>query len=270
MKNIISLTTIPSRLKDEGEYGIKKCINSLVNQKFNEPYEIHFNIPPRNKRTGEEYKIPQWLKDLSELNPKLKLIEVPEDCGPITKILYTIRRETDPESIITVCDDDLIYHPKMLEEQIKNQSRYENTAVGYDGIRAELENGKEPFEDQRNCFVVSIYQNVYVNYLQHYKTISYRRRYFGDDFEDFIKLGSWNDDVTIGAYLTKRNIKKMVTFYEFDERLITTEQWSNKGGVETFPVLGHTHHHTMEGCNLFRQEDAGGGITTFFNLGYLK
>lgn len=270
MKNIISLTTIPSRLKDEGENGIKKCIASLVSQKFDEPYEIHFNIPKKNRKTGEDYVVPKWLEDLSSADSRFKIFKVTEDVGPITKILYTLRRESDPESIIVVCDDDLIYHPKMLEEQVKNQRKYENTAVGYDGCRAERDNGEELFHDIRDHFVVSIYRNVYVNYLQHYKTISYKRKYFGDDFEEFIQLGSWNDDITIGAYLTKKNIKKMVTFYEFDEKLITIEQWNKKGGVSTFPVIAHTHHEGMEGCSLFRAEKANDNFMAFLKLGYLK
>jgi len=270
MKNIISLTTIPSRLKDEGEHGIKKCIDSLINQKFDGDYEIHFNIPNKNKKTGQDYIIPEWLINLSNSNPKLKIFKVGEDFGTLTKIIYTLRRETDPESIIVICDDDLIYHSRMLDEQVKNQKKYENTAVGYDGCRAERDNGEELFHDIRDHFVVSIYRNVYVNYLQHYKTISYKRKYFDDDFEDFTKLGSWNDDITIGAYMTKRKIKKMVTFYEFDEKLITIEQWNKKGGVTTFPVLAHTHHEGMEGCTLFRSEKCDDHLMEFLKLGYLK
>lgn len=270
MKNIITLTTIPSRLKDEGENGIKKCIASLINQKYDGEYEIHFNIPKKNRKTGEEYRIPQWLFDLVFAYPKLKLYEVPEDLGTMTKIVYTLRRETDPNSIIIICDDDLVYHPKMVEEQVKNQNKYENTAVGYDGCRAERENGEELFHDARDHFVVSVYKNIYVNYLQHYKTVSYKRKFFEDDFEQFIELGSWNDDITIGAYLTKKNIKKMVSFYEFDEKLITADQWTKKGGVFTFPVICHTHHEGMEGCNLFRSEKANDNFNTFLNLGYLK
>jgi len=270
MKIIISLTTIPSRLKDEGENGIKKCIASLINQDFNGEYEIHLNIPEENHKTKEKYIVPQWLEDLSKENTKLKLIEGLVDLGSITKIFYTLQREADPESIIIVCDDDLIYHPKMLEEQVKNQSLYENTAVGYDGCRAERDNGEELFHDVRDHYVVSVYRNIYVSKLQHYKTVSYKRKFFNDDYEEFIKLGSWNDDITNSAYMSKMNIKKMVTFYEHEEKLITEDDWRLKGGVTTFPVLNHTSHEGLEGCTLYRQENASDNFQTFLDMKYLK
>lgn len=270
MKKIITLTTIPSRLRDVSENGIIKCLNSLLNQNFNGDYEIHLNVPSFNHKTKEEYIIPQEIKNLSEINPKLKLFEGLDDLGSITKILYTIRREKDPETIIITCDDDLVYHPEMLKEQIKNQQKFLNTAVGYDGVRAERDNGEELFHDQRDHFVVSVYRNIYVNFLQNYKTVSYRRSFFGEDFEDFIKLGSWADDVTIGAYLAKQKIPRLVTFYEHDEKLDTIEKWLEKGGVSTFPVLAHTHHEGMEGCNLYRRENADDNFMFFVRQGYLK
>lgn len=270
MKKIITLTTIPSRLKDTGENGIMKCLNSLVNQDCSEDYEIHFNIPSINHKTKEKYVIPQAIRDLSAANPKLKIFEELEDAGSITKILYTLRRETDPETIIITCDDDLVYHPKMLEEQIKNQEKFPNTAVGYDGCRAERDNGEELFNDQRDHFVVSVYRNIYVNFLQNYKTVSYRRSFFGDDFEEFVKLGSWADDVTIGAYLGKQKIPRLVTFYEHEEKLDTIEKWLEKGGVSTFPVIGHTHHEGVEGCNLYRHENVDDNFMVFVRQGYLK
>lgn len=270
MKKVITFTTIPSRLRDTGENGIIKCIQSLINQDFDGEYEIHFNIPSVNHKTNEAYVVPAEIRSLSEQHPKFKIFEGLEDKGSVTKILYTLRRETDPDTIIITCDDDLIYHPKMLEEQVKNQEKYPNTAVGYDGCRAERDNGEELFHDQRDHYVVSVYRNTYVNFLQNYKTVSYRRSFFGEDFEDFVKLGSWADDVTIGAYLGKQKIPKLVTFHENDEKLDTLEKWIEKGGVSTFPVVAHTSHEGVEGCNLYRRENVDDNFMFFVRQGYLK
>ena len=44
----------------------------------------------------------------------------------------------------------------------------------------------------------------------------------------------------------------MVTFYEGDPVLNSLEEWEQGGGVTTFPVLRHTAHESLEGCNLKR------------------
>ena len=266
MNIVVTLTTIPNRLSFEGEMGLKKCIDSLINQDTDKEYEIHFNIPSTNKKSGQEYIVPEWLSTLAEQESKLKLFTGLEDQGTITKLYYTIQRVTDPEAIIIVCDDDLIYHPKMIDEQVNNQLIYEDTSVGYDGTRAEF----PTYNDVRDHYVVSVDRNVEVNYLQHYKTVSYKRKWFDEDFyTDFIDK-SWNDDIILGAYMTKRGIKKMVTFYKDEEPITTLEDWQQRGGVTTFPCLGHTHHESLEGCNLYRNEQINDNGGYFLQLGLLK
>ncbi len=274
MKTIITLTTIPTRLNSTTyTSGIKDCLNSLLNQEFDGDYEIHLNIPDENHKTKEKYIVPDWLKNLSITNPKLKLFCGLQDLGTITKIFYTLHREDNPNTIIVVCDDDLIYHPSMLSEHVKNQSIYENTAIGYDGTRADRETAEDVSKlkgDVRDHYVVSVAENIYVNVLQHYKTVSYKRNFFKDDFFEFYKEGSWNDDIIVAAYLGKHNIRKMVTFYENEEKLLSLQDWRDKGGVTTFPVLSHTAHDRNEGCNLYRQEQADDSHTNFYKMGYLK
>jgi hypothetical protein len=266
-KVIVTLTTLPTRIIQDYESGIKSNIDSLINQDYTGEYEIHFNVPDTLKYTGEKYVIPQWMRDLASTNPKFKIFENVEDLGPITKSYHTIKRITDPEAIIIVCDDDLVYHESMVTEQVKNQNKYENTSVGYDGSRAE-----DPtiFNDVRNHFVVSVYKDVEVNILQHYKTVSYRRRFFEDDFfTDFVGK-SWADDILVAAYMGKQGIKKLVRNYPHEEQLITLEQWQEKGGVTTFPVLRHTSHEGQEGCNLYRAAQIDENYMEFVHAGYLK
>jgi len=266
-KVIVTLTTIPSRIIQDYDSGIKSNIQSLINQEYEGEYEIHFNVPDILKHTGEKYVIPDWIRELEVANPKFKIFDNLEDLGPVTKLAHTIRRVEDPEAIIIVCDDDLVYNPKMIEEQVKNQHKYQNTAVGYDGSRAE---DSSVFDDVRNHFVVSVYKDVYVNLLQHYKTISYRRKWFEDDFfTDFIDK-SWADDISVSAYMSKQGIQRLVTFYEHEEPLITIDEWREKGGVSTFPVLRHTSHEGQEGCNLYRAAKMDENYMYFVRKGYLK
>lgn len=271
MKTVVTLTTIPVRLSNPHEEALKSCILSLLNQDYSGDYEVHLNVPKVHKITSEPYIIPDYLQELANNNNKLKIYSVEEDKGTLTKLFYTLQRITDPDTIIIVCDDDLVYHPNMIEEQVKNQEKYPDTAVGYDGIRVDREDyQQELFNDIRDHYVVSVYRNVYVSILQHYKTVSYKRKFFGDDYEEFVKLGTWNDDIIHSAYMSKRKIKKMITFYEHEEKLITEEQWKEKGGVTTFPVLKHTNHSHEEGCNLIRREQKDDAFYFFHNLGFLK
>ena len=276
MKIIITLTTVPTRLNSDLDlYGhdLRRCIDSLVNQEYDGNYEIHFNIPTENHKTKELYVVPEWLRTLSDENPKLKLFEGLDDKGSVTKLYYTLQRELDPDSIIIVCDDDLVYHPKMLQEQVANQNLHTNIAIGYDGQRADRETPEDVAKltgDVRDHYVVSRTENIFVNILQHYKTVSYKRGYFADDFFEFCKLGSWADDVTVSAYLTKNNIKKMVTFYKHEPQLHSLEEWNASGGVTTFPVLEHTRHSGDEGCNLYRRDNVDNCHTKFHEMGYLK
>lgn len=267
-KVIVTLTTLPSRLTiEELDSGIKSNIYSLLNQDYKGEYEVHFNVPSILKYTGEEYIIPKWIREIAKDNPKFKIFDGLEDLGPITKLAYTLQRITNPETIIIVCDDDLVYHPGMIQEQVNNQNKYFNTAVGYDGQKA-----LDPtvFDDVRNHYVVSVYKDIEVNILQHYKTVSYRRRFFGDDFITDFMYHSWSDDILVSAYMSKQGIKKLVTHYTHEEPLYTLEEWRAKGGVTTFPVLGHTTHKREEGCTLYRDAQLDDNHVYFVKAGYLN
>ena len=54
-KVIVTLTTLPTRITQDYDAGIKSNINSLINQDYEGEYEIHFNIPTVLKYKGEEY-----------------------------------------------------------------------------------------------------------------------------------------------------------------------------------------------------------------------
>lgn len=263
---IVTLTTIPSRLSAEYESGIKSNIKSLIEQDYDGEYEIHLNVPSVSKLTDEIYVVPQWMRDLSNEYPKFKIFEGLDDLGTMTKLVPTLKRVIEPEAILIVCDDDLVYHPKMVEEQVKNQETYINTACGYDGSRCV---DPTDFDDVRNTFVVSVYKDVYVKFLQHYKTISYQRYFFKDDLYEEFMDASWNDDVSFSAYMGKHGFKKLVRFYSNEEPLITIEQWREKGGVLTFPVISHTTHEGIEGCNIHRNKNIDDNHMKFINMGWM-
>jgi hypothetical protein len=266
---IVTLTTIPTRLSVESDQGIKLCIHSLISQSYDD-YEVHFNIPFKSEMTGMEYEIPQWLLELE----MIKIFRT-DDIGRITKLAYTVERVENPDTIIIVVDDDLVYHTDMVAEQVNNQIKWPDAVVGYDGMRSRNEEGNysSHFGDVRDYYYTSNYRSCKVDILQHYKTISYKRKYFEDDFFTFIQENSyWNDDLLLAAYFSHKRRDRIATFHESDEKFNSLEDWSLRGGVSSFPVLRHTHHEHLEGCNLLRQAETvhGDNLYKYIDFGYIK
>lgn len=271
MNVVLTLTTIPSRLTNNYGYsGIRSCLDSINNQNYDD-YEIHFNIPYANKHSGEQYNIPDWI----HLYKKLKIFRV-DDIGPATKLVTTVARVKNPEDIIIVVDDDLVYHPDMILAHLSNQTKWEDAVVGYDGIRSRDSDGNfaTNFNDIRDHYFSSHYFSSRVDILQHYKSVSYKRRYFEDDFEDFImKYHSWHDDFLIAAYFASKKRDRVVEAHPLIPRIETLDEWRLIGGVTTFPVISHTAHDSYEGCNIFRQTDVfdnSSKLFEFIDNGYIK
>lgn len=265
-KVIVTLTTIPSRLHDPNPEGMQACILSLLRQDYGGPYEIHLNIPRVHKHSGEYYRQPDWLKGYkgykiytssTKSRRSLKVFKT-SDYGPATKTVPTIARITDPDTVIIVVDDDLVYDPGMVTAQVENQQKYDGRIVGYDGMRSRDDKGNfsAHFGDVRDHFYTSNYRDSRVDILQHYKSVSYKRYYFEEDFFDFIKqFQFWDDDLMIAAYFSYKERERIVTYHSTDTEFKSLEEWQNGGGVTTFPVLRHTNHEAREGCNLFRQAE---------------
>lgn len=230
--------------------GMYSCILSLCEQDTSYPYEIHFNIPETYNITGEQYVIPEWLTELCDTYPHLKIFRV-VDSGPSTKIIPTLQRVTDPEAIIIVLDDDQVYHPKMVEEHVQHQLEEEWRVCAYDGLDAVPTEGLPwpVFSDARNHFVASITFDCPVNIVQHYKSVSYKRKYFEDDFFTEFATKTTSDDIACSAYMNKRKIKKVVMTYEGEPRLETYDEWRLRGGVVTFPIMKSTSVNGGLGCN---------------------
>ena len=237
-KVIITLTTVPERL-DSNPTGLKKCINSLLGQDYKD-FEIHFNIPETYALTNEKYIIPKWLSEdeyfTQEEKDKIKIFRT-ADFGPITKILPTIFRVSDPKTILIVVDDDLEYHSGMICEHLRLQ-KTQDAVFGYDG-RIRYDGPIFGDEDIRNYFVVSVFEDTRVRIMQHYKSVSYKRHYFTDNLLEFL-YKTQSDDITLSAYMNFKNIPLIVAKYSNEEQLYSLKDWKRKGGCITFPVLAHT------------------------------
>lgn len=255
-KIILSLSTVPNRLLDPNENaGTKVGLPTLLKQTYDN-YEIHFNIPYKYNIDNESIELPNWLIDLQyQYSDKLKIYRC-DDLGPITKIIPTIERISDPDTVIISVDDDLYYMDGMIKGHIEARSRYPDYAIGFAGISA---------IDGSCHFCTSLSKDTKVKILEGYKSISYKRSFFDRELYSFI-YKSWNDDYVLSAYLGYKNIPKIV-ISDVNETDFTPR-------VESFPVVGHTPIE-RGGCFNFRnseslQEVSENSIREWYRLGYLE
>jgi len=192
-KIVITLTTVPERLKFEPEDGFKLCLKSLCEQNY-QGYEVHLNLPYVYGVTKEEYVIPEWLVQYQEQYQHLKIFRM-EDMGPPTKVVPTIQRESK-DTLLIVVDDDLVYHPDMVLEHVKYQNQLSDAVVLYDG--RSLVPAK--WGDLRDSWVLTVSEVSRVKELQHYKSCSYFVRYFEQDFYDSFLGKTLSDDVLMSYY----------------------------------------------------------------------
>jgi hypothetical protein len=252
---IVSLTTVPNRLMEPQEHmGTRLGLKTILDQSYKN-FTIHFNIPYRYQLTNEEIVIPEWLINYSKEYPNLEIYRT-EDYGPITKILPTIERITDQDAMIIVADDDLYYMDGLIEAHIEARKKYINYAIGFAGMSA---------LDGSCHFCTSVQNDIRVKILEGYKTVSYKRSFFDSSFYNFLNK-SWNDDLTLSAYMGYKDIPKIVIAYKHEDNFAAR--------VESFPVVSHTPIE-RGGCFNFRnsiehQETSEANISLWYKNGYLE
>jgi hypothetical protein len=120
---VVTTTTIPTR-----EKFVKKMINSLKYGTV-QPDAIYVNLPdwyPRFK-CGPDPNLEPKLVSMGVIVNKCK------DYGVLTKLLPTLELEKDPETLLVILDDDMIYQPRFLEGLVKGYSEFK-CPVGYSGL----------------------------------------------------------------------------------------------------------------------------------------
>lgn len=249
-KVILTMTTIPNRLNySDYNRGIKPVIDKMLNLSYDN-YELHLNVPIICKKTNESYIIPEWLKSIN--NTKLKIFRC-DDYGPLTKILPTLERIDENEDVVLITvDDDLEYMDGFIEYHLMKQNEHPNCAIGFAGLTAI--NG--------TChFCTTVKEDVRVKILEGYKTVSYQRNFFKEDFFTEFAGKSWSDDILLSAYLGKHNIEKWVVNYDKDTDFSPV--------VESFPVVGHLPNE-RGGCWWYRTENVSDNSNDYYKLGYLE
>lgn len=124
---VFTLTTIPSRLPF-----LKGAILNLLEQSVYAD-AVYVNIPHISRREGVPYDVPDDVKQLAQLDPRVRILRC-EDMGPATKLIPVLDVEIDPDTRILPADDDCRFPTHYFDELLDYSIRYPNTAFGYHGI----------------------------------------------------------------------------------------------------------------------------------------
>ena len=157
----LSMTSSPSRIQH-----ITAVLDSIEQEYVT---NIVLNIPETYARTGERYEIPRALQSY----PKLVLNHIPEDYGPISKVLPTIEwaLRQDPEAIVIAVDDDIAYPAGMVNEHL-----YALVEQGHAVSAANIRKLAERWSiDQAN---IKKWPDTHYDIVQGFASIAYRAKDF--------------------------------------------------------------------------------------------
>lgn len=212
VRMVVSLTTVPGR-----EDLIVDTCRSIANQTI-KPDAIYLTIPKVPRRFDKKYgEFPDEIKSICTI------IEPETDYGPITKIYGGLMMESDPDTIVVSCDDDIIYPPKTLEILLEKSKIYSDSAICGSGMFV-----------GRGIWLSARYSNLdkylflsgftppksgrKVDLIYGSSGVLYKRSFFPPidkciDELFSVALGDLdilcNDDLLVSAYLAKKNIPRL-------------------------------------------------------------
>jgi hypothetical protein len=245
----ISLTTVPKRLANWEQ--AQQNLDALLNQKTGIEYKVLLNLPKVHRITGEEYVISDELKAYAEANPRLIINRIEKDRGPIAKIDGFLAVSKNPEDIILVCDDDHVYHEDMLEFHLKKLLQYPNAAICFrgDSIVEKRdwtdENGVKRYMLRPTHLYFPVKEDRQLLVPGHWHSVSYRRKFFADDFEEVTTDLAVNDDISVGYYLKRRQVH--IICAKWDKETDFRPVNDNGRPAHSFPIVRTLPHSNISG-----------------------
>lgn len=205
---VVSLTTLPARIER-----VVETISSLLKQTV-PPDAIYLNVPTESKRfKGVTYVIPSELAKLDKLT-----IQRTVDYGPATKLIATLDRETDPDTLIITVDDDMVYAPSMVATLLEAHLLEPNAAFGFAGQMIDLDacNASVPWPNicMSRVHVRSVDEwkdrHAAVDILEAFKGAIYRRGFFDlDRLKRIPRACRRTDDIWISANLAMVGVPRV-------------------------------------------------------------
>ena len=212
---VISVTTLPSRYEL-----LERVLESIHSQSL-QADAIYICLPEFSDREKCEYLTPDFLTE------KDRILKSDKDYGPATKLIPTLLKETNPNTLIVTIDDDIIYHPYWLQRIVNQALLYPDSAIGFAAWNVKS-NNKSPYD-----FVYEEHSDFpsgkLVNVLEGYRGVAYRRKFFDDsiaNYDDYPNESKFQDDVWFSGKLALKNIPKRIVHFRSDRRLTITEVWN--------------------------------------------
>lgn len=198
---VATFTSFPGRINY-----VMLTIKSLINQSYKLD-AIHFNVPRQLERfenhTWDESAFQQQLDSLKKTFGNNLQIHRVVDYGPATKLLGVLPIEEDPNTILIVVDDDVVYQKDMVKLLINGHMRYPEYAITTKCEVLQIIEGDWKWPAIKNGQLCK-------GWACAYKGILYRRNMFDNSIFN-LKLaprGCWvHDDVYIAGYLYRRGIR---------------------------------------------------------------
>lgn len=233
MQTVISLTTIPSRIN------LTEPVIEVLKQ---QGIPVYLWIPRYCNKLDIEFdgKVPDFCTGIN--------VEVVEDLGPATKLLYSLKAGFD--RIITV-DDDQMYYPELAKDFIRYSEELSDCALFGVGrmIKGKRPNRKmgpivTSVKNQRFAvpFVFNISIPTEVQLGEGCKGALYKKEFFDNSIFDDCKRYYYGDDIAFSVHLARKGIKRMVIPTTIHPLVIdkinrTNPLWDRNGTFGNYEML---------------------------------
>lgn len=211
---VVTMTTLPHRV----DTVLPLTLHTLRVQTMM-PASVEINLPHTTK-SGEPYVIPSWLQEEHDAG-RVTVYRV-DDVGPATKYIPTLQRyRNNPDRRILVVDDDMLLHPKRVEEFDAASKRFPNDALTAHGMM--IDNGKinfisfvQSFNDWKMAVMPKARCTTEepIDIITGYQNYLIRPRFFDmrklTDYDAMPKEAFWVDDVVISGHLAQQGVTRRV------------------------------------------------------------
>lgn len=201
---VCSLTTRP-----EQPYYFDKVLDNLVEQ-----FDAVYLTLPYTSHKGIKYP------DIS--HPGVTITRVKEDLGPITKFFGALEAEKDPNTLIVVVDDDIIYKPNFRRQFMREHLKYPNCVLTGAGIVYKY-SGTIPWyfsmtgkHNNMTPIIPSFLNSNHTTTIAGTAGIAFERKLVDSvELENFFKKWGknkdcfYNDDMIISAYFSSKKITRL-------------------------------------------------------------
>ena len=213
---VASYTTLPGRYEI-----LHRSILSLTNQ-TRRPDVVYLCVPLKATQFDKEY--PPLPTELEEL---CTVVRINTDYGPITKVCGALLSETDPNTVIISCDDDVIFPPNFIQSMLEHHEKFPNSAICGTGallsrglIFISIMSSLAPFRPWNGFIAPNVPpEGRKVDLIFGVAGVLYRRGFFPppEQLYDEILCHSMNDhaifcndDVLISGYLSRKGIERRI------------------------------------------------------------